>query len=248
MHNLFYKKFLLFTSLIFSSIFIFPQQTITFSASDGVTVSADLYVSSTQSSYIILLHQAGYSRGEYRETAPKLTNLGFNCLSVDLRSGGEVNFVKNLTSVDAKSKGLETNYIDAVPDIKAAIEFVSAKSSKPIILLGSSYSASLALIEATNNFKVKAVIAFSPGEYFDNDHFVKESTSNLFVPVLALSGKNEFFAMEEMLNHLNKKHLTLFRPSQGEGVHGSRSLWKDNPNSEEYWMALTMFFSQLSIK
>jgi dienelactone hydrolase len=224
------------------------QQTVTFKSLDGITVTADHYVSSTQNPYIILLHQAGYSRGEYRETAPKLINFGFNCLAVDLRSGNEVNFVVNQTAAEAKAKGLPTNYIDALPDIKAAIDFVASRTDKPIVLLGSSYSASLALIEANDNFKVKAVISFSPGEYFNQVDFVKKSTEKLFVPVLALSSKMEYPAMEAMLSHLPKKHLRLFKPSQGEGIHGSRSLWESNPNNQEYWMALTMFFSQLKLK
>lgn len=236
------------TILFFSSNPIFSQQTVTFYSEDGVLITADHYVSSTQNPYIILLHQAGFSRGEYRETAPKFINFGFNCLAVDLRSGNEVNFVKNQTAIDAISKGLSTKYIDTRADIKAAIEFVACKSSKPIILLGSSYSASLALVEATENFKVKAVISFSPGEYFGDNNFVKNATKNLFVPVLALSSKMEYPAMGEMLGHLQKKHLTLFQPSQGEGMHGSRVLWDNNPNNQEYWMALTMFFSQLKLK
>lgn len=223
----------------------FSQQTVTFTAEDGVVITADHYVTSTQNPYLILLHQAGYSRGEYRETAPKLANLGFNCLAVDLRSGNEVNFVKNKTAQFAKDKSLSTNYIDALIDIKAAINFISQRTNKPIILVGSSYSASLSLIEATNNFKVKAVVAFSPGEYFGDDLKVKDSSKKLFVPVLALSTKLEHPEVKQMLDHLHKKHLNLFQPTLGEGIHGSRALWEKNPNSKEYWMALTQFFSQL---
>lgn len=224
------------------------QQTVTFSTDDGVVVTADHYVSSTQNPYIILLHQAGYSRGEYRETAPKLVNLGFNCLAVDLRSGKEVNFVVNQTAIDAESKQKATGYIDAFPDIRAAIEYVAGRNKRPIILLGSSYSASLALVEATNNFKVKAVVAFSPGEYFGEELNVKQATQKLFVPVLATSSRMEFSRLSELLNHLQKKHLTLYQPAQGEGIHGSRALWENNPNNQEYWMALTQFFSQLNLK
>jgi dienelactone hydrolase len=224
------------------------QQTVTFQSTDGVEVTADLYVSSTQNPYIILLHQAGYSRGEYREIAPKLVNIGFNCLAVDLRSGNEVNFIKNQTHIDAKSKNLPTKYIDSRPDIKAAINYIASRTNKPIVLLGSSYSAALALIEATDNFKVKAVVVFSPGEYFENPKLIKESTQKLFVPVLALSSKPEFAEMEALLNHIPKKHLSLFAPSKGQGVHGAKALWDNSNSSGEYWMAITQFFSQLKIK
>lgn len=241
-----YIYILLFFALLF--IKSQAQQTVTFTSADGLVVTADHYVLSTQSPYIILLHQAGYSRGEYRETAPKFTNLGYNCLAVDLRSGNEVNFITNQTASEAKKLGLATNYIDAIPDIKAAIEFVASRTDKPIILLGSSYSASLALVEATHNFKIKAVISFSPGEYFDDSDFVKKSTEKLFVPVLALSSKREYSEMARMLDHLPKNFLTLFQPSQGDGVHGSRSLWDNNPSNQEYWMAIALFLNHHKLK
>jgi dienelactone hydrolase len=203
----------LFVAHILFALFVnslYAQQTVTFTSSDGVSVTADHYVTSTQNPYLILLHQAGYSRGEYRETAPKLANLGFNCLAVDLRSGNEVNFVKNRTAQDARDKNKGTAYLDARGDIKAAIDFVAARSNKPIILVGSSYSASLALVEATENFKIKAVVVFSPGEYFGDDFNIKAATKQLHVPVLALSSKLEYPEMQLMLDHLKKKALKPF--------------------------------------
>ncbi len=242
-------KLLLFATLAITfGTTLNAQQTVTFTATDGVKVTADLYVSSTKKPYIILLHQAGYSRGEYREIAPRLVNLGYNCLAVDLRSGNEVNFVKNQTAIEAKNRNLPTEYINSQPDIKAAIDYVASKSTKPIILLGSSYSASLALIEATDNFKVKAVVVFSPGEYFDDTEFVKKSTQKLFVPTLALCSKAEFTDMEKLLSHVPKRHLNLFRPSSGQGVHGAKALWDSNSSSSEYWMALSQFFGTLKVK
>ena len=221
------------------------QQVVTFKADDDVTVTADHYVTSTQNPYIILLHQAGFSRGEYRETGPKFANLGFNCLAVDLRAGGEINFIKNLTSIDAQELGVLADYMSAMKDITAALKYVSNRSKKPIILVGSSYSASLALIAATQNFRVRAVIAFSPGEYFGDSISVKELTKSIYVPVLALSTKLEYKDMAEMLNHISQKHIQLFRPSNGEGAHGSKALWERNPTSDQYWMAITQFIGQL---
>jgi len=92
------------------------------------------------------------------------------------------------------------------------------------------------------------VVAFSPGEYFGEQLNVKQSTQNLYIPVLALSTRLEYDDMKKMLDHLNAKHLQLFRPSQGEGVHGSRALWERNQTSEEYWLALTQFFSQINLQ
>ncbi len=242
------KRFLVFTFLTLSTSVLFAQQTITFTADDGVVVTADHYVVSTQKPYLILLHQAGYSRGEYRETAPKLANLGFNCLSIDLRSGNEVNFIKNQTAIDAASKQVSTSYTAALADIQAAISYVANRSNKPIILVGSSYSASLALVEATENFKIKAVVAFSPGEYFGDELNVKQSTSSICIPILTLTSRMEFADTKSLLDHVPSKFISFFRPTEGEGVHGSRALWERNPTNQEYWMALTQFFSGLNIK
>ncbi|WP_424352380.1 hypothetical protein, partial [Lutimonas sp.] len=70
----------------------FSGETINFKASDGVTVTADLYMPhKTSAPFILLYHQAGYSRGEYLSIAPQLNAMGFNCLAVDQRSGDKVN-------------------------------------------------------------------------------------------------------------------------------------------------------------
>jgi len=237
---------LLFTLVLF--INLNAQQTVRFTSEDGVEVIADHYVISTRNPYIILLHKAESSRGEFREIAPKLANLGFNCLAVDLRCGNESAFVKNLTYLDAETKSKSISMLDAQKDIQAAIDFVASRSQKPIILLGSSFSASLALIEATSNFKVKAVVAFSPGEYFNDSLNVRQSIHNIYVPILGLSTKMEYSDMSTLLGDVRKKHLTLFRPSNGEGRHGAEALWESNPNHKEYWMVLTQFFSQLDFK
>lgn len=242
------KQLTLGFALLLGSLSPRAQQTIRFTAEDGIEVTADHYVISTQKPYLILLHQAGSSRGEYREIAPKLANLGFNCLSIDLRVGDEVNFVKNQTAIDAASKGKSVSMIDAQKDIRAAIKFVAARSQQPIILLGSSYSASLGLIEATQNFKVKAVVAFSPIELSNENLSVKDSIHNIYVPILALSTKFEYPEMSDLLRDVRKKHLTLFKPSLGEGAQGAQALWTSNPNHKEYWMVLTQFFSQLNLK
>ena len=69
------------------------KDTIRFPSEDGLMVTADLYIEKNEKDapFIILYHQAGWSRGEYAQIAPRLNALGFNCLAVDLRSGGKVN-------------------------------------------------------------------------------------------------------------------------------------------------------------
>ena len=121
--------------------------TVQFPTADKVMITADLYVNKPATApFIILFHQAQYSRGEYLETAPKLNELGFNCMAVDLRSGDNVNGIENKTHRFADSLGLETRYIDSYNDMRMAVSYVKKKyPGAKIIVFGSSYSASLAI-------------------------------------------------------------------------------------------------------
>lgn len=222
----------------------FSQQTITFPSKDGLSITADLYVADINKPYILLLHQAGYSRGEYREIAPRLTKLGYNCLAIDQRSGYEVNYIKNETAKLAKEKGLSVEYLDAIQDIDAALDFIKSKTDLPIVIWGSSYSASLALIETAKNLRIKAAVVFSPGEYFGQDDFIKSKISKISVPILLLSSKDECDTVKELVEGI-KPSLKTFHCPADDGKHGSKALWKSNPSSKDYWMSITMFFSKL---
>ncbi len=50
--------------------------------------------------------------------------------------------------------------------------------------------------------------------------------------------------VNKMLSDVSSLNKTIFAPTAG-GEHGSKSLWDSNPNSQEYWLALTMFFSKI---
>jgi dienelactone hydrolase len=223
----------------------FSQRTITFPSLDKLPITADLYESKDTYPFILLFHQAGYSRGEFKETAVKFAKFGYNCLAVDLRSGNEINFVKNKTAEAASEKNLPTNYLDAVQDMQSAVDYVSKISEKPIVVLGSSYSASLCLMIALKNKNIKAVIAFSPGEYFEKKNLVADTVKELSIPVFAASSVSEYPYMTELFLKMNKNNLTLFKPSKGKGVHGAKALWENNDASNEYWLALMLFFSQI---
>lgn len=219
----------------------FSQKKITFKSGDGLEITADYYKTKTSATTLVLLHQAGSSRGEYRESIARFTRMGFSCLAVDLRSGKEINFVTNETAKRAKKQDLPTDYLDAEKDIIAAIEYAFALNNKKIVLIGSSYSASLALKISTGNDNVRAVIAFSPGEYFkQNKIIIQDIIKDLKIPIFATSTKSEFKYIKEMFKNVGKNKI-LFEPTSGEGVHGAKTLWKNNPNYKEYWFQITMF-------
>jgi len=151
----------------------------------------------------------------------------------------------NETYARAKQQGLETGYVAAKPDIEAAVAYLYGKNhNKPIILLGSSYSASVALLVAVeNSTMIKAVIAFSPGEYLKNID-VAQSISAMEIPVFVTSAKKEASDTAKLTASINPKFVTQYTPSS-EGAHGARSLWAKTPGSQEYWRALEEFLTSL---
>ena len=221
------------------------QEKISFTAPDGLTIYANLYEIDESLPYIILFHQAGFSKGEYKTSAIKLLKLGYNCLAVDLRSGGNVNFVQNETADEAKVKGLPTGYLDAEQDMIAAIDWTFARSNKPVVIFGSSYSASLALKIGRSNSSVKAVVAFSPGEYFQPDLVLQDHLNGFDKPVFIACSQREFTYMGTLLSAVPENLKSVFKPQVGPGEHGSKALWTSNPSSNEYWLALLLFFKTI---
>ena len=176
-------RLIIITIFIFSFLFLEAQEKVTFSAEDGLKITADLYETNPANPYILLFHQAGYSRGEYRQIANKILKFGYNCLAVDLRAGGEVNYIQNHTALLAVQQGYSVDYLSSKKDIEAAIKWVKERSKEPVVLFGSSFSASLSLLVAKNNPDVNAVIAFSPGEFFAPELTIRSEIKNFEKPV-----------------------------------------------------------------
>lgn len=226
----------------------FGQEQITFPSLDSLPVSAQLYVNDNTKQYMVLFHQAGYSKGEYKETAPRLMNLGYNCLAVDLRAGGPVNFIQNETANTAQQRKLPTTYMDAKQDMEAAINYAFEKSKMPVVVVGSSYSASLALLVSKNNPKVKAVVAFSPGEYFGKSVSVESQLKGFDKNVFIACTQREYPYVVTLASNIPTSLKTIFKPQDAQGEHGSKCLWASSPASKEYWLGLLMFFNKINDK
>lgn len=235
---------LLLFKLPISNSFKEKMKTIEFNSSDGLPVTADLYFIDEKAPFILLCHQARFSRGEYSDIAPKLNELGFNCLAIDQRSGESVNGIKNETAVRAMMKNLPNEYLDAKQDIISAIEYIYSTYKCDVILLGSSYSASLALRIGAKNEHVKGIVAFSPGEYFGDKMNIKQQIQSLDKPTFVSSSKDESSAVKEMVSGLSS--VTQFVPETA-GVHGAKALWPKQEGHEAYWKALKNFLEPFAI-
>jgi dienelactone hydrolase len=221
------------------------QIKITFPSSDSLTITADYYDNKSDMPYVLLFHQAGYSRGEYKEIAPKIARLGYNCLAVDLRSGNEANYVKNETAALAKSKGKSQEYIDAEKDILAAIDYAYNKSKKPVVIFGSSYSATLCLKIANKNEKVKAVIAYSPGDFLKPHFELRDAVKGLKKPVFIATSQREFPYIADLEKIISSETKVFFKPQNGQGEHGAKTLWSTCTQSKEYWLTMMLFFKKI---
>lgn len=214
--------------------------TIQFESKDGLIITADLYKVKNIKGFILLCHRSHCNRGEYRETAPKLNRLGYSCLAIDQRSGMKIFGVINETSALAKQKGLTTGYLDARQDIESAIEYsYKLNKKKPIIIFGSSYSASLALLISVRTEMIKAIITFSPGEYLKGIKLAEEIKS-LNKPIFVTSAKKEIEDTKKLFRFTNHKNITQFKP-EVEGFHGSKALRESVLGHETYWDALEKF-------
>jgi len=198
-------------------------ETVSFSASDGVTVTADVSRGSTNT-VIVLFHMAGASRGEYREIAPVLNSLGYTTLAVDQRAGRSFAGVKNETAARVPGK---SQFIDAIPDLKAAVAYA-----------GSSYSASLVLVLAGQDRGfADAVMSFSPGEYFPDRSLVRTSAAGITVPVFITAARSEATQWQPIAKVIGGR-VTGFTP-RAAGKHGATALLTEA--RDEYWAALRGF-------
>lgn len=222
------------------------QETITFPSLDSLPITADLYKIDDTADYMVLCHLAEASRGEYKETAQRLNALGFNCLAIDTRTGKGILGVPNETANAARKLNKPVDFLSSEQDILAAIDYACRLSNeRKVILFGSSFSASLALKTAAVNPKVKAVVAFSPGEYFGEGLNLKNAIENLDKPTFITSSKEEAPLVASLISTMNAMKLTHFVPKE-EGAHGAISLWPMIPNNGEYWRALEAFLGQFA--
>jgi dienelactone hydrolase len=198
-----------------------------FRASDGVIVYGEFYSNGNPHRPLILLfHQAGSNRGEYATIAPRLVKAGFNCLAIDQRAGGDMWGRKNET---VEHLGHSASYLDAERDLEAALNWARTVEKKgKVILWGSSYSASLVLVVAAHHAdEVSGVLAFSPGEYFEQKDMIRQAAAQVHVPVYITCGSapQEVAHARPIYEAVASKDKVFFDPPVG--VHGSKTLRTD---------------------
>lgn len=233
-------------AFFYLSLLALGQEKISFQAEDGLEITADLYEMNETNPYVLLFHQNGSSRGEFHEIAVRITKFGYNCLAVDLRSGVEENYVQNETARRAKEGAFSHDLVDCRKDIEAAVDYAHERSGKKVVLFGSSFSGSISLLVGKDRPDVKAVIAFSPGEFFPSEFKVSELLVDYQKPVFVAGMRREEPYLEALLALVPDDNKTIFVPETDQGGYGAKALWESNRSSFEYWLSLLMFFKSIT--
>ena len=220
----------------------YGQRLLTFKTSDGLEVTADFYETFAESNkYMLMFHQADYSRGELVPIASRLIKLDMNCIAVDLRYGNEVHYINNETAMRVRLNVNTISMMDCEKDILAAIEYVyTMDPTAKIFLMGSSFSASLCLKVAKDRNDIQAVIAYSPGEFF-GDFSVAQYIQGLETPSYIACPRNEYTYVSQLADGITSPKSVLFRPEGSGGMHGARCLWWNSDTSEDFWLSLLFF-------
>jgi dienelactone hydrolase len=221
------------------------QEVVSFAASDDVQVFGKLYsAGDTTKPIILLFHQADYNKEEYSEIAPRLVEAGFNALAVDQRSGGNAYGGENLT---VNALGKSTGYLEALPDLEAALAWAKGNGYQTIIVWGSSYSSSLVFLLAAEHPEIAGVLSFSPGEYFSKLTLVQDAAAKVTVPVFITSdgSSGEVTKAHTIFAAVASKNKVEFEPD-GIGFHGSFALLQ-GPLKEKYWTAVLAFLEGFNL-
>ncbi len=210
---------------------VMPEGVLTLLIAPDKTRVYSSYVSAMNNNdkIVLMFHQAGSNRMEYEPVLGAIHIAGYDTLTVDQRSGGNDWDFVNAT---VKKLGESTEYAQAYPDLEAALNWAKRKNYKTIVVLGSSYSASLAIVLASKlGDDIKAVAAYSPGEYFADKNWIKTAVSNLDVPLYITSPGSEDDKVDEVLKWEKGQDITRFRPTNA--VHGA-SMLRPDKNPEGY--------------
>ena len=211
-------------------------------APDGLNINANVYDIDKDAPVIVLCHQAQYNKHEYDGIGERLNALGFNCIAIDQRSGGPITNKQNWTNIRARQQGLGVDYLDAEQDIIAAVNFAAQVYKGKLILWGSSYSSTLALYVGMANDNVDAVVSFSPCDYFTSKKpSLAETLPSLKKAMFVTSSKREVEELTTLLSGMTLSQNQVHFVPDSSGYHGSKALWKGQPDGEEYWEAVTAF-------
>lgn len=133
---------------------------VTFESEDGATLAGDLYLAKPDAPAVVLVHRLFGERSEWAPLVESLRRADqrYTVLTFDLRGHGASKAPEKKPSADSKT--------ELARDVKAAIEHVlgaTKEKARGVVLVGSSFGATLASLVAFDQPKVTALALVSPG-------------------------------------------------------------------------------------
>ena len=199
----------------------FADEPVTLQTSDAVAIHGTVTHAKAHNDKVLLLfHQARASRHEYDSLIAGFNKLGYDTLAIDQRSGGDL-FGGHNETVQALGKSAE--YLDAAPDLDAALAWARDQHYGKIVAVGSSYSSALVILLAAKHPKgLTAVASFSPGEYFDDKNLMKTAAAKVKIPFYITTDPDEASNVTEVLSKSHGSNIVHYQPAAG--VHGASTL------------------------
>lgn len=199
----------------------FAAESVTLHTSDQVTVYGTLSEARADNDKVLLLfHQAHASRHEYDSLIARFNQLGYDTLAIDQRSGGQLFGGQNQT---VAALGKSADYLQAAPDLDAALAWARDRHYATVVAVGSSYSSALVILLAARHPPgLTAIASFSPGEYFDDKNLIKTAAAKVTVPFYITTDPAEADNVTEVLRNAHGDNIVHYQPEAG--VHGASTL------------------------
>ncbi|HEU4669325.1 MAG TPA: alpha/beta hydrolase [Dyella sp.] len=196
-------------------------EAVTLHCTDNVEVHGTLSPARADNDKVLLLfHQAHANRHEYDPLIARFNQLGYDTLAIDQRSGGDLFGGHNRT---VQARGRSADYLDALPDLDAALAWARGRHYGTIVAVGSSYSSALVIVLAARHpAGLSAIASFSPGEYFDDKNLIKRAAAKVSVPFYITTDPAEAGNVAEVLRDAHGSNIVHYRPRAG--VHGASTL------------------------
>ncbi len=142
-------------------------KSVSFPASDGVSIQADWFASTrTNARTVVLVHMLGRDRHSWGVLPDKLRVKDFAVLALDLRGHGQsvAGTVGALNFADFS----DNDWSKVRLDLQAALSFLADQKISPaqVSLLGASIGANAALIAAADTPALRSVVLLSPAENY----------------------------------------------------------------------------------
>ncbi|PID89971.1 MAG: hypothetical protein CSA97_05330 [Bacteroidetes bacterium] len=122
-----------------------------------------------------------------------------------------------------------------------AVELAVRGGAKTPFVVAAQRMASIALIAATRHFKIKGVVAISPGEYFQPRSYVREHIQRLRIGTVLLYTPREEKLVSHMVKGIPRR---LLIHSHVLRHMGYRDLLARGRVSGQAWLAISLFYNE----